>query len=182
MENLVKNLQEKVSTLRKEKQGLEDKIVDLLTRPTGQHIINYPNKFDLYNKILELVASANREVLIVTPSFDQDFAHIIIKKWKELQNKLLLITKDRHLIHKSDDIKGYDFLISTNTLEVINNPDVNSTFLMFDRKVVIVLTTTLNKNEMTTKFSVGVLFTDEKVADRFFKFFNGHLPTFMQIS
>lgn len=182
MENLVKSLQEKISTLRKQKQELEDKMVELLTRPTAQHIINSPSKFDLYNKILEFIASASNEVLIVTPSFDQDFAHIIIKKWKDLQNKLLLITRDRHLIYNSENIKGYDFLISTNTLEVINNPDVNSTFLIFDRKVVMVLTTNLSKNSMTSKFSVGIIFNDEKIATRFFKFFNEHLPTFMQIS
>ncbi|NHI91433.1 MAG: hypothetical protein EAX96_02950 [Candidatus Lokiarchaeota archaeon] len=182
MDNLVKNLQEKVFLLRKEKQELEDKIVNLLTRSTVQHLVNLPNQFDLHNKLLELIESAKKELLIITPSFDQDFAHIIIKKWKELQQNLLLITLDRHLIFNSDNIKGYDFLISTNTLEIVNNPDINSTFIIIDRKQVIVLTTNLNKNEITKKFSIGVIFDEEQVATKFFKFFNEHLPTFMQIN
>ena len=182
MENIVKNLQEKVTALRKEKQELEDKMVELLTRPTAQHLINVPNQFDLHNKLLELMDSAKEEVLIVTPSFDQDYAHIIINKWNQLQKKLLLITLDRHLIFNSENIKGYDFMISTNTLEIVNNPDVSSTFLILDRKQVIVLSSNLNKNEITKKFCVGVVFNNEKVAKKFFKFFNAHLPTFMQIS
>lgn len=182
MENLVKSLQERISSLRKEKQELEDKIVELLTRPTAEHLINLPDSFDLHNKILDLIDLAKEEVLIVTESFDQDFAHVIIKKWKQLQNKLLLITLDRHLIYNNDSIKGYDFLISTNTLEIINNPDIKSTFLILDRKQVLVLTTNLNKKDIIKKFNIGVLFNNERVAKKFFKFFNEHLPTFMQIS
>ncbi|MHA1785042.1 MAG: hypothetical protein ACTSX4_11410 [Candidatus Helarchaeota archaeon] len=182
MENLVKNLQEKVSILRKEKQELEDKMVNLLSRQPVQHFITLPNDFKLYNKLIELIDASNKEVLIVTRGFDQEFAHIIIKKWKQLNQNLILITLDRHLIFNSENIKGYDFTISTNTLEIINNPNIGSTFLILDRKKVFIVSTNLNKNEINKRFSVGVLISEDVIVKKFFKFFNEHLPSFMQIS
>ena len=179
---MVKNLQDKVSTLRKQNLELEDKIVAILSRKNFDFHVSPPDNTELYELIVNLINSATKEILIITRGFDVDFTHIIINKWKELNQKLILIASDRHLIYKNENIKGYDFLNSSNTFEIVNNPDIDSTFLIIDRSKVLLISTDLNKNSLIKNFVTAAHGQDEGVVNRFFRFFNEHLPSFMQIS
>ena len=182
MDDLVKNLQEKVSTLKKQNLELEDKIVALISRKNFNFHVSPTNNSDLYELIVNLINSATKEVLIVTRGFDVDFTHVIINKWQELNKNLLLISLDRHLIFKNENIKGYDFLTSSNTLEIVNNPDIDSTFIIIDRTKILLISCDLNKDIIIKKFVTAAIGQDESVVRRYFKFLNEHLPSFMRIS
>jgi len=179
---MIKNLQEKISTLRKQNLELEDKILAILSRKNFDFHVSPPDNTEIYELIVNLINSATTEVLIITRGFDVDFTHVIINKWKELNQKLILIALDRHLVFKNENIKGYDFLNSSNTLEVVNNPNIDSTFIILDRSKVLLISTDLNKNLLTKNFVTAAVGQDDGVFRRYFKFFNEHLPSFMRIS
>lgn len=178
---MIKNLQNKIKELREQNLKLEDRVINIL----NQYNLNYdfitstPPDEQIYNLVTDFIKNSKKELVIASKAISSDITDFIVNKITEL-DKIIVIQGERQQIQSEDSISSFDTLASTPRIQQIINPNLNSTFIIKDEKELILISSTLEKIEMITKFNVSLKVLESKILEKYLKFYKEHLPSFMR--
>ncbi|MHA1301959.1 MAG: hypothetical protein ACTSO9_21295 [Candidatus Helarchaeota archaeon] len=180
--SIIMDLQKKVKELREKNLKLEDKLLNTLSiqRENFKLTVSIPpDEERIYRVVMNFIKDTKKELIIITKSMSSDILDVVLEKLNDLED-ITIVTNERHQIHIEDAIRCFDILASTPKIHHIINSNVNSIFIIKDKKEIILLSCSLLKAELTTKLNTAFKIMDKKIVEELWKFYKNHLPSFMR--
>ena len=138
-----------------------------------------PDEERIYRIVTNFIKSAKTSLVIVTKSLSSDIMAMILNRMDALED-ITVVTNERHQIIIEDSLKCFDILETTPKIHHLYNSNVNSTFIIKDKKELLLLTSTLINADLKTKLNLSLEFKDPKMVEELWKFYKNHLPSFMR--
>ena len=135
------------------------------------------NKEYLNNTIIEFINGTTDQLNIVTPKIDKFYTDEL-KKVAQKGLPILIITTDRRLLSKPYQ-KIYDDLTNTPGISVINNPNVKY-LLVFNTDKAIYSGGALDREELSDSILIVTIIIEKQKLRKIAEIFSAMLPSFMR--
>ena len=161
--------------LKSQVQDLENKVLSVVGMISIEGSSIKANTIN--NAIIELINGTTDQINLVSPKIDR-FYTTELKKAAERGIPVLVITKDRHSMDKNDQ-KIYDELKSTQSISVINNPNVRY-LLIFNSNTAVYSGGSLVKEELDNSTLIVTTIKETAKLRKIATIFSSMLPSFMR--
>ncbi len=178
---LIINLQDRIKVLKEENLKLEDKLINILNIQSQNYFLTTsipPNSKEIYKIVTNFIDESKIELIFASKFISSDILDLILKKLNELKN-IFVITTKRNNIYEKDGIQSFDILASTPKINHFINPNINSTFIIKDKMEILLISGILTKIELISKLNTVFKISDQKIIEKYLKFYKNHLPSFM---
>ncbi|MHA1145620.1 MAG: TrmB family transcriptional regulator sugar-binding domain-containing protein [Candidatus Helarchaeota archaeon] len=178
LKQMSKEYYQKNVQLKKEVKALQEQIISIFDKyqtVTSQEVAKTKN---LRKMTDELISSAKKELLIVSPILDQEYFGKLIDKSKSVQVTICTLDKQ--------DIKDKEFhnvlkaLKSDTVIKSVTNSSTNSLVIISDKEKALFSSGSLTKKSFSELFNIGFLLTYRNDINNCIRFANSHFPSFMQ--
>ena len=162
---IIENLQNKIKELREKNLKLEDKLINTISaRSQNYHLtISVPPEEEKIHKlVINFINSSKIELKVVSKSISSDILDLILEKLDDLEN-ISIITTKRHQMYGEDDIHSFDTLASIPKIHHFINPNFNSTFIIKDKKEILLISGVLKKSDFTSKLNIGLQISEKYI-------------------
>ncbi|MFW9773889.1 MAG: hypothetical protein ACFFEO_17185 [Candidatus Thorarchaeota archaeon] len=163
--------------LKQEITKLEEKILTLVGMFNIESSGSQTNKNLLNDQLLNLIASTNEQLNVVTPKIDEIYANEL-KKVAQKGIPVLLITNDRTDLPKQYR-PIYDDLKITEGISIINNPNVRF-LLLFNTEQAVYSGGSLDKEELSKSILIITTIQEKAKLRKIAEIFSFMLPSFMR--